>query len=214
MGLAGQSNFFFKKLGFFRKFLPKNSEKLRIRDFLSLTSSSGLLLYSQEGRTFISVVNFNFPDGNSYELLHPEEIVDDCREYGGNITRKEEDSNQGVMFLTRNCPGDIFVFFMLDKEQQIHFELTIETESREYSGFGFYTLDCFYYFRMAYGGGGFHFKCCRNNLSLERPFGALKLLEKRENAETQTVYFGPMPLMNRRELMHRRQMPVSFLVRI
>jgi hypothetical protein len=127
--------------------------------------------------------------------------VDDCRGYGGNLTLKADDPSRGVAFLTRNYPGDIFVFFQLmDNDRKILVEQVIETDQREYCGFAYYAVDSVFFFRLAYGAG-------------ERPFEALKVLEKRENAKTQTIYFGPMPLMNRNDLMHRTQMPVSLFNR-
>lgn len=129
--------------------------------------------------------------------MNPTEILDDCRDYGGNITLKADDPTRGVIFLTRNCPGDIFIFFVLDDNQQISFEEIVETENREYCNFAYYAENSVFFFRMAYGGG-------------ERPFEALKILERGENPTIQTVSFGPMPMMNRNDLMHRTQMPVLF----
>jgi hypothetical protein len=154
----------------------------------------GVLLYSQNRRTFISLIDFDL-HSNEYEIVNPREIEDDCREYGGNITLNADDRSKGAAFLTRNSPGDIFVFFMVDKYEQIIFEQIIETEEREYCGFPYYAADTVYFFRVAYGGG-------------QRPFEALKILERKDGASTQTYLFGPMPLMTRRDLMHRTQMPV------
>ena len=85
--------------------------------------------------------------------MYPFEIDEDCKEYGGSITSKADDPTRFVVFLTRNCPGDIFLFFVINDRDEIVIESRMETEEREYYGFGYYAGNSLYFFRMAYGGG-------------------------------------------------------------